>query len=254
MSPFPTAELQSLNEIPTVLQRTGVTRFDDDLNGRGEMNRVLIKAGLLAALVLAGTHVQAGAQVTFDVQVSPMVTGTFFLSDPPARFAIHRQGATPLVVRGGEFGHAVGGGVNAGILIAEDFGIEGMFWWIPTELSASDGLFQSDGKVDVNSLMYGVTAVYYFPHIASKLEPFVGIGVGGETMSYDPELAWQRHTDFMTHAVVGGHFWLNQGLALRLEGRDCLTRFRSHLEDEGSTNEHDLMISAGITFRARLGR
>ena len=218
------------------------------------MNRVLVKAGLLAALVFAGTHVQAGAQVTFDAQVSPMVTGTFFLSDPPARFAIERQGATPLIVRDGDFAHAVGVGVNAGILIARDFGIEGMFWWIPTELSASDGLFDYGGKVDVNTLMYGVTAVYYFPHIADKLEPFVGVGIGGETMSNEPELAWQRHTDFMTQAVVGGHFWLNEGLALRLEGRDCLTRFRSHVEGEGTTNEHDLMISAGLTFRAPLGR
>jgi outer membrane protein W len=224
------------------------------LNRRGEMNRVLVKAGLLAALVLAGTHVQAGAQVTFDAQVSPMVTGTFFLSDPPARFAIERQGATPLIVGNGEFGHAVGVGVNAGILIAQDFGFEGMFWWIPTELSANDGLFQYDGKVDVNSMMYGVTAVYYFPHIASKLEPFVGVGVGGETMSYDPQLAWQRHTDFMTHAVVGGHLWLNERLAVRIEGRDCLTRFNSHVEGEGSTNEHDLMISGGLTFRTPLGR
>jgi hypothetical protein len=218
------------------------------------MNKLLMKAGLLAGLVLAGTHAQAAAQVTFDVQVSPMVTGTFFLSDPPARFAIERQGATPLIVRDGSFGHAVGVGVNAGILIAKDFGIEGMFWWVPTEVSASDGLFQYGGKVNVNSFMYGATAVYYFPHIASKLEPFVGVGVGGETMSYDPELAWQRHTDFMTHAVVGGHLWLNDRLALRLEGRDCLTRFESHVEEEGSTNEHDLMISVGLTFRAPLGR
>jgi hypothetical protein len=218
------------------------------------MNRVMVKAGLLAAFVLAGAHVPAGAQVTFDVQVSPMVSGTFFLSDPPTSFAIDRQGATPLIVRNGEFGHAVGAGVNAGLLIAQDFGIEGMFWWIPTELSANDGLFQYGGSVNVNSLMYGVTAVYYFPHIATKLEPFVGVGIGGETMSYEPELAWQRHTDFMTHAVVGGHFWLDDRFAVRLEGRDCLTRFRSHVEGEPNTNEHDLMISAGVTFRAPLGR
>jgi hypothetical protein len=209
---------------------------------------------MLAALVLAGTYVQAGAQVTFDAQVSPMVTGTFFLTDPPERFAIHRQGATPLIVRNGEFGHAFGVGANAGILIAQDFGIEGMFWWIPTELTAADGLFEYGNKVDANSLMYGVTAVYYFPHIADVVEPFVGVGIGGETMSYDPELAWERHTDFMTHAVVGGHYWFNDRLALRVEGRDCLTRFHSEVEGVDSSNEHDLMISAGVTFRTPLGR
>jgi hypothetical protein len=218
------------------------------------MNTTLMRAGLLAALVLAGTHLQAGAQVTFDAQVSPMVTGTFFLTDPPSRFAIERQGATPLIVRGGEFQHAFGVGVNAGILIAEDFGIEGMFWWLPTELAASDGLYEYGGKVNVNSLMYGVTGVYYFPHIASLVEPFVGVGVGGEAMSYDPELAWHRHTDFMTHAVVGGHFWLSDRLAARVEARDCLTRFHSNVSGEGATNEHDLMISGGLTFRAPLGR
>jgi outer membrane protein W len=217
------------------------------------MNRMLMKAGLVAALVLAGTHVQAGAQVTFDAQVSPMVTGTFFLTDPPASFAIERQGATPLIVRNGEFSHALGVGVNAGILIAQDFGIEGMFWWVPTELKAADGLF-TYGKVNVNTLMYGATAVYYFPHIASVVEPFVGVGIGGETMSYDPELSWQRDSHFMTNAVVGGHLWVYDRMAVRLEARDCLTRFSSHVEGESSTNEHDLMISAGVTFRAPLKR
>jgi outer membrane protein W len=255
MATFPTAGSRAPDEIHAVIQRGQPQRWQTMTTGQeARVNGVSRKAGLLALVALAGAHVHASAQVTFDLQVSPMMTGTFFLSDPPSRFAIERQGATPLIIRSGEFGHAVGVGIDAGVLIARDFGIQAMFWWIPTELSADEGLFEYGDQVEVNTLMYGLTAVYYFPHIASKLEPFVGVGLGAETMGYDPQFAWQRHTDFMTHAVVGGHLWLTDQLALRLEGRDCLTRFRSHVEGVGSSNEHDLMISAGLTFRAPLAR
>jgi outer membrane protein W len=211
-----------------------------------------IRSGIFAALLLAVAHSQGAAQISFDVQVSPMVTGTLFLSQPPSRFAIFRQSAAPLIVEDGDMASTFGAGVNAGVRIADNFGVEGMFWWLPGELTAGAGLESYGGAVDTNSMMYGATLAYYFPRIG-VVEPFVGVGVGGETLMYDPELAWQRHTDFMSNAVVGAQLWIGNGLAFRLEGRDCLTRFHSNVEGVATSNEHDLMLSAGLTFRTPLG-
>jgi hypothetical protein len=182
-----------------------------------------------------------------------MTTGTFFIGDPPSRFAIMRQEALPLIVQNGKFQDGIGVGLNAGVRIAEHFGIEGMFFWIPTELKAEGGLESYGGKVDVNSLMWGGTVIYYFPWLGT-VEPFAGLGVGAETVNYEPQLGWERHNDLMGNVVVGGNAWLTDRVAIRLEARDCLTRFDSHIRGIGRSTENDLMLSAGLTFRAPLSK
>jgi hypothetical protein len=211
-------------------------------------DKAFIRAGAFAALVLAATWTPAQGQITFEGQVSPMVTGTFFLSDPPNTFAIMRQGAMPLIVQDGKFRDGFGAGVNGGLRIAERFGLEGMFFWVPTEIQAAAGLESYGNEVDVNSLMWGATALFYFPRV-DRVEPFAGLGIGAETMSYDPEAGWERHTDLMGNAVVGANTWLNDYAAIRLEVRDCITRFDSHITSVGHSAENDLMLSAGLTFR-----
>jgi opacity protein-like surface antigen len=217
------------------------------------INARIIRAGPLAALMLIAVQAPGAAQVKLEAHVSPMVTGTFYLGDPPAQFAIHRQDASPLAVQNGQFDDAFGAGVNAGLRIADRFGLEGMIWWLPTELKATAGLEHVNGGVDVNALMYGVTLAYYLP-VFGRIEPFVGIGVGGETVSYAPELTWERHTDLMGNAVLGANFWIADRMAVRFEGRDCITRFDSEIEGVGGATENDLMISVGLTLRARIGR
>jgi len=74
-------------------------------------------------------------------------------------------------------------------------------------------------------------------------------------MSYSPELAWEPHTDdLMGNAVLGANFWIADQLAIRFEGRDCLTRFDSEIEGVGGATENDLMISVGLTLRAGIGK
>jgi hypothetical protein len=51
-----------------------------------------------------------------------------------------------------------------------------------------------------------------------RIEPFVGIGVGGETVGYSPELAWERQTDLIGNAVLGAVFWIADPSAIRFEG------------------------------------
>jgi hypothetical protein len=213
-------------------------------------NAGIMRAGVFAALALAATQAPAQGQIAFEVQASPMLTGTFFVGDPPERFAILRQqSAMPLVIDQGRYQDGIGYGANAGIRIAERFGLEGMFFWVPTQLEAEGGLEAYDGEVGVNSLMWGATALFYFPRLGD-VEPFAGLGIGAETVSYDPELSWQRHNDLMGNAVVGGNAWLTDRLAIRLEARDCITRFDSHITGIEHSTENDLMLSAGLMFRS----
>lgn len=217
------------------------------------IQRNIVRAGVLAALALAALQNPAIAQVKLEANVSPMVTGTFFLGDPPGRFAIHRQEANELVVQEGRFDDAFGVGVNAGIRIADHFGIEGMVWWVPTKLTARSGLENYGNTTDVNALMYGSTFAYYFGGLG-QVEPFVGIGIGGETMSYEPDLSWERHTDLMANGVVGANLWFAERLGIRFEARDCLTRFESEIQGVDNATENDLMLSVGLTLRAPFGQ
>jgi outer membrane protein W len=52
---------------------------------------------------------------------------------------------------------------------------------VPTALKATAGLERVNGTADVNAVMCGVTLAYYLPDLG-RIEPFVGIGVGGETV------------------------------------------------------------------------
>jgi outer membrane protein W len=199
------------------------------------------------ALGLAlAAHAPASAQ-RFQGEVSLMSGGTFFLVDPPSTFAILRQGAQPLIVQNGQFKDAIGVGANAGVRIGDRVSVEGMFWWVPTELSAADGL-SGYGKVMGSSLMYGGTVLYHFAPYPN-IEPFVGVGAGAETMSYEKHLAWERDTDGMINGVVGSYFKFAEHLWLRAEVRDCLTRFHSGIVGVDAANHNDLMLSAGIAYR-----
>jgi hypothetical protein len=217
------------------------------------LKTLFVRTAGITAVVCAATQEPAAAQLTFDAQLSPMITSPVFIGHAPSRFAILRQGADPLIIQDGKFKDGTGGGVNAGIRIGERLGLEGMVFWVPTQLEADGGLERYGGEVDVNTLMWGATALFYFPWLGT-VEPYVGLGVGAETTSYDPQLAWERHHDLMVNFAIGGSAWLSDRLALRLEARDCFTRFDSRISGIGKSSENDLMMSAGFTFRSRTGR
>lgn len=215
--------------------------------------RIGVRAGALSLALLAAAYSHGQAQATIEAEASILGGATFFLVDPPSQFAIHRGDASTLIVRDGEFRTSAGVGVNAGLRIADRFGVEGMFWWVPTRLSASEGLEAQGGRVDANNFMYGATLVYHFTQFP-RIQPFAGLGVGGETLSYESHLAWERHTHLMANGVIGANVWLNDIVAVRMEVRDCITRFESGVAGVDDTAHNDLMLSAGLNFRAPLRR
>ena len=214
-------------------------------------DRRFAAVGPLALTLFAGSFTLASAQVTVELEAYPFVGGTFFLSDPPGQFLIQRQDASTLVVRDADFRHWWTFGMAAGVRIADDWGIEGMFSWVPTSLRAAGGLEAYGGEVDVNSMMYSGSVLYHFPEFAS-FRPFAGIGMGGETVSHDSHLAWERHTDLMGNVLIGANYLLRDNFGIRFEARDCITRFESHVVGVDNTAANDLMITAGLSYRTKL--
>lgn len=205
-------------------------------------------AGLALLLVLSP---DASSQMTVDVEGFTFSGVTMYLVDPPSRFAIHRQDVSPLIVQEGDFRDSWTIGIAAGLRFADDVAVEGMFSWVPGRLRSSGGLGAYGGAVDVNTLMYSGSLLYHFPALAN-FRPFLGAGVGGETVSYDPQLAWERHTDLMANVLVGGTFELWDWGGIRFEARDCITRFDSDVTGIDDTAANDLMVTAGLTYRANI--
>lgn len=207
-------------------------------------NGTFVRVSALALAILVVARTPAPAQVAVEVEAGPFVGGTLFLSGTPEQFTIYRQEASPLVLRGVELRDAAVMGTTAGIRIAERFSVDGMYAWVPTRLTATEGLEPHGGAVDVNAFRYGVTFAYHFAP-GARVQPFAGLGVGGETVSYGSRLAWNRRTERMASLAVGSDFWLTETLSLRLNAGEFVTRF-------AGTPQRHRMITAGLTFRDRV--
>ena len=121
-------------------------------------------------------------------------------------------------------------GANAGVRVAERFGFEGFFAWIPTRLRADSGLLAHGGRINADSYMWGVTALYHFTNW-ERLQPFVGLGLGGETMTYRPARL-DGHTELQGNAVVGANYWVTDVFGIRssisvLDSPSSVSRLRS---------------------------
>jgi opacity protein-like surface antigen len=196
--------------------------------------------GLLAFGVLQGPEPVA-AQM--DIEITPFAGGTFFLNAPPNQFAIPRRNGTELLVTEGKFDDGPTLGFLLGLRLEERYAIEGMFSWVSTGLRGGGGL---GGPIDAHSYMYSLNFVFHLP-MDGRVQPFLGLGVGGET--YDYKLSTlENHTEWMGNVAAGLTIPMTSLAALRLEVRDCLTRFESHVTNFGNVTQNDLMLSAGVTF------
>lgn len=201
--------------------------------------RFVAMASVLAAF--AASEVQA----QIELEITPFAGGTVFLADPPSQFALGRTTGNPLIVEDGAFDNAWTLGMNAGIRVNETWALEGMFSWIPTKLSATNGLVSAE---DVNGYMYGITALYYIP-LRAPVSFFVGAGAGGETFDY-ATAGLKSETEFMGNVVGGLFVSLTDAIGMRLEARDCFARFNSGVTSVKDTWENDLMMTVGLSFRA----
>jgi outer membrane protein W len=202
------------------------------------------RMGALALVVSMFAPAPSLSQMSVEAEAGPFVGGTVFLN-VPSSLSIPRQQATPVSVRGAEVRNAITVGVHAGVRVAGKLALEGTYAWIPTRLTASEGLEAQGGFVDMNAIRYGLMTTWHFSPLG-RLQPFAGLGVTGETLSYGPHSGWERRSIWAGTAEIGGNLWLRDGVFLRVgAGRDILTR-----GDDRPMNK--LMLTAGLSARQRV--
>lgn len=209
---------------------------------RGATMMKVLRLAVLTPLTLAVFAAPPDAAAQTALELTPFVGGTFFLADPPSTFAIERSTGQPLQVKDGQFSDAITLGLSAGIRFGERFGVDGMFSWVPTALDATS----LKNSVDATSLMYALSVLYYLP-LGREVEPYVGLGVGGETFSYEID-EWKGHTDVMGNVLGGLLVPLTDQVSMRLEARDCITWFKSDVSGVDDAAQNDLMLTFGLKF------
>lgn len=201
---------------------------------------------ILRYVVLVGVAaltMTPGLQAQMELDITPFAGATFFLTDPPAEFMVGDR-----LLRDSEFRRSGTVGLHTGIRLNERWAVEGMFSWIAANLSARRGL---PSTVDVNAFMYGVTALYYVP-LTESVQPFIGLGGGGETFDY--QIAGvDAHHEWMANAAVGLYLRANDRFGIRLEARDCIARWSSGVSGVDDGWENDLMTTVGFSFRVPIG-
>lgn len=207
---------------------------------------LLIGSVLLSVLV----GVPAAGQFPLELQVYPAIGGAFFLTDPLERFALRRASGGDQVVVNGSFAHSYALGGSVGLRIIDRGVVEGVLFWVPTELTADRGL--EGGRADVDAYMYSVNLLFLLPRIG-RVEPFVTLGLGSERLEFDLPGVDSR-TDFMWSFGPGATLALSERLGVRLDLKDCVTSFDPHLPDRAREPEHDLMLILGLSYRLPVGR
>lgn len=205
-----------------------------------------VRASALAVALAAAMGQPGSAQVPVEAELAPFVGGSFFLSDARAPLIVSSQGGAQTIVQDGELRNAPTVGFSAGLRLADRFGLEGMFAWVPTRLIGEATIPQRRRVADVNALRYGVSLLYHLDEIGAGARPFVGVALASETMSYEPHLTRARETETAGALTLGAHLPLSNRLALRLQAlQDVIGR------SERSRREQ-LMVTAGLSYRQPL--
>lgn len=197
--------------------------------------------GMVSATVLA-TPGTAGGQTT--VRVTPFVGATLFMTEPPDEFAIEQRSGGDLVVRDGTYRDGATLGVLAGMHLGPLWEVEGLFSWTPTELTARRGL--RGDAIDAHAYMYGAHLNFHFPQDLT-VAPYLSVGVGGEARDYGVADA-AIHSHLMLYAGGGIDLPLTDELGLRLDVRDCFSRFDSRMAGGDDPLSSHLMFLLGLSY------
>jgi OOP family OmpA-OmpF porin len=121
-------------------------------------------------------------------------------------------------------------GLRGGYQFTKNWGVEGFFSYIPTEIKSLAG------NPDVKVYGYGIEGLYHFlPE--SRLVPFLAVGVGG--MSYDRSGGLGDRNKLMVDYGAGLKFSLTDNVALRADVRHVLPF---------NDRYNDLLYTVGLNF------
>ncbi len=116
-------------------------------------------------------------------------------------------------------------GVGLGYNLTENWGVEGAFYHLDTEVENS--------STEVKGYLYRLDALYHlFPQ--KRLVPYLAAGIGA--FEFDPE-GTEDDTEFSTNFGAGIKYFLTESVAFRADVRDVLTH-----------PENNLLYTAGLSI------
>ena len=123
--------------------------------------------------------------------------------------------------------------------------ITGSFGWAP----AKDRVTAGDQTLDIFQYDLGaeLRAASLYRGGAWDFSPFVGLGGGGRTYNYR-DLDVDSKTNVAGYAALGGDLGFG-AVALRVEARDYVSRFKPLTGNGDAKTRNDIGITAGLTYR-----
>ncbi len=137
-------------------------------------------------------------------------------------------------------------GTQVGLEAAEMIHVLGTFAYATPETDRP-----AIGK-DVHIYQYDAGAEIFHVLSASRhndhwtFRPFLGAGLGFRTYDFH-DIDSGSETNFLGYGSLGMEFQ-HKSIALRVEGRDYVSRFKGLTGDEKSSTRNDLMFGAGLSF------
>lgn len=184
------------------------------------MRRILMVC-ITVGLALGAAATAAAAAVAMTPEVRPFVGA--FVPTGPQRDILKD---TWLV------------GTQAALEIADRAHLVGTFAWAPNRTSRD---------VCVYDYTAGVEGFRAMPLRGSwELRPFLGLGLGGRTYVNHGD-ADRRQTTWGGYGALGTEFQMNR-IAVRIEGRDFVTRFKGLTGDAAAEARNDIAVATGVAF------
>jgi hypothetical protein len=129
-------------------------------------------------------------------------------------------------------------GAQAALEIADQAHVVGSFAWAPNRTSHD---------VCVYDYTAGVEGFHAVPMRAGwQFRPFLGLGLGGRTY-VDHANSDHKQATWGGYGALGAEFQASR-IAIRLEGRQNLTRFTGLTGNDKAEARTDLMIGTGVAF------
>jgi opacity protein-like surface antigen len=114
--------------------------------------------------------------------------------------------------------------------------------------SAIHSTNQPDVSVDL--FTFAGNVAYYLPIFGAGREIFVGAGAGVKNYDWLSDSS-KAETDFSWNVGGGLSVAVMRRLGVRVEARDYMSKFGSRQAGVDGAMQHDIIISAGVTFSVR---
>jgi len=129
-------------------------------------------------------------------------------------------------------------GGQGGIEMADALHLVGTLAWAPHRTSKGACVYNYDVGVE--------TFRSFDMNARWQARPFVGAGLGGRTY-VDHARDDHRETNFLGYAALGTELQ-HEKLALRVEGRDYISRFKGLSGELEADTRQDIAVVAGLAF------